>query len=57
MNSYFTVLFTSTDSGSTDTIDYSYINGTNVKLTGVWDSATITLSGKDSTGSAVTHEL
>jgi len=36
MNAYFTVLFTENDIVGTDTINYSFIDGMQLNLTGAW---------------------
>ena len=57
MNSYFTVIFTTTNITADSTIDYSYISGTTYTLSGTWDTATFELTGNDTDNNTVTHDL
>lgn len=47
MNAYFTVLFTDNDIVGTDTINYSFVKGVTLELTGAWEDAVFTFDGFD----------
>jgi hypothetical protein len=60
MNAYFSILFTNTEftSSPTSTVDYTPTGSdTPLTLTGVWDNATLTFSGKDKDNIAKDHAI